>query len=47
MGPSGYISVALVDAGGPDGVGRAVDLHTKGWLPYGDGLGDQNGAALV
>jgi hypothetical protein len=47
MGPPGYISVALVDPGESDGVSRAVDLHTKGWLPYGDGLGDQNGAALV
>jgi hypothetical protein len=23
-----------VDPGGTDGVGRALDLHTKGWLPY-------------
>ncbi|MGH9156544.1 MAG: SRPBCC family protein [Acidimicrobiales bacterium] len=32
--PSVYLRVALVDPGGADGVGRAVDLHTKGWLPY-------------
>ena len=23
-----------VERGGEDGVGRALDLHTKGWLPY-------------
>jgi hypothetical protein len=32
--PSVYLEVTQVDAGGPDGVGRALDLHTKGWLPY-------------
>ena len=32
--PSVYLDVALVDGGAPDGVGRTVDLHTKGWLPY-------------
>ncbi|MEO6121961.1 MAG: polyketide cyclase [Acidimicrobiales bacterium] len=32
--PSVYLGVTLVDRGAPDGVGRALDLHTKGWLPY-------------
>lgn len=32
--PSVYLHVTVVDQGGPDGVGRAVDVHTKGWLPY-------------
>jgi hypothetical protein len=32
--PAVYLSVHQVEAGGPNGVGRTVDLHTKGWLPY-------------
>ena len=32
--PSVYLWVAVVNPGGADGVGRALDLHTKGWLPY-------------
>ena len=32
--PSVYLTVDEVDKGGPDGVGAALDLHTKGWLPY-------------
>jgi hypothetical protein len=32
--PSVYLSVNQVEQGADDGVGRAVDLHTKGWLPY-------------
>lgn len=32
--PAVYLSVEEIDAGGPDGVGRTLDLHTKGWLPY-------------
>ncbi len=32
--PSVYLSVCQREEGGPDGVGRIVDLHTKGWLPY-------------
>ncbi len=32
--PAVYLSVRLVDEGAADGVGRTVDLHTKGWLPY-------------
>lgn len=32
--PAVYLSVTLVEEGGADGVGRAVVLHTKGWLPY-------------
>src|SRR5439155_22991106 len=29
-----YLEVDVTDPGGPDGVGRVVRLHTKGWLPY-------------
>ncbi len=32
--PSVYLSVDQREQGGADGVGRTVDLHTKGWLPY-------------
>jgi Polyketide cyclase / dehydrase and lipid transport len=32
--PSVYLSVRQRDEGGPDGVGRVVNVHTKGWLPY-------------
>jgi hypothetical protein len=32
--PSVYLDVRVVDEGGPDGVGRVIDLWTKGWLPY-------------
>lgn len=32
--PSVYLSVDQRERGAPDGVGRTVDLHTKGWLPY-------------
>ncbi len=32
--PAVYLSVRLIEAGGPDGVGRVVGLHTKGLLPY-------------
>jgi len=32
--PSVYIAVRPVTEGAPDGVGREVDLHTKGYLPY-------------
>jgi hypothetical protein len=32
--PSVYLSVDQVEEGEPDGVGRTVALHTKGWLPY-------------
>src|ERR1043166_4142949 len=32
--PSVYLAVKQIDPGGPDGIGRAVELHTKGWLPY-------------
>ena len=32
--PSVYLEVRVLDEGGPDGVGRVVDLWTKGWLPY-------------
>ncbi len=29
-----YLKVDVLESGGPDGVGRVVKLHTKGWLPY-------------
>ncbi len=32
--PSVYVSTRLVAEGEPTGVGREVELHTKGWLPY-------------
>ncbi len=32
--PAVYLRVDERERGGPDGVGRTVDLHTKGWLPY-------------
>jgi hypothetical protein len=32
--PSVYLSVRRLCDGGPDGVGRRVELHTTGWLPY-------------
>jgi len=32
--PSVYLSAMIVDAGDHDGIGKVVDLHTKGFLPY-------------
>ncbi len=32
--PSVYLAVREVEPGASDGVGRVVELHTKGWLPY-------------
>jgi hypothetical protein len=32
--PAVYLTVDEVERGQADGVGRTVDLHTKGWLPY-------------
>jgi hypothetical protein len=32
--PSVYLDVDVVQPGATDGVGRVVDLWTKGWLPY-------------
>lgn len=32
--PSVYLSVRRLYDGEPGGVGRRIDLHTKGWLPY-------------
>jgi hypothetical protein len=32
--PDVYLTVREVKAGDETGVGRVVDLHTKGWLPY-------------
>ena len=32
--PDVYLAVREVKAGDASGLGRVVDLHTKGWLPY-------------
>ena len=32
--PSVYVSVTHLDPGDERGLGRVVDLYTKGWLPY-------------
>ena len=32
--PSVYLSVREIEPGDANGVGRVVELHTKGWLPY-------------
>jgi len=32
--PSVYLRVKVLEPGGKNGVGRVVELHTKGWLPY-------------
>lgn len=32
--PSVYLDVAVRDKGQPGGVGKLVELYTKGWLPY-------------
>ncbi|MDR6416898.1 SRPBCC family protein [Pseudarthrobacter sulfonivorans] len=32
--PSVYLTVVPLDPGNPDGSGKALFLHTKGWLPY-------------
>lgn len=32
--PSVYLSLEQVAEGGPGNLGAALDLHTKGWLPY-------------
>jgi len=32
--PAVYLGIRPLSEGAPDGVGREVDLHTKGWLPY-------------
>lgn len=32
--PSVYLRVKVLEPGGEGGVGRKVDLFTKGWLPY-------------
>ena len=32
--PSVYLEAERLAPGGPDGVGRAVRLRTRGWLPY-------------
>lgn len=32
--PSVYLDVQVREPGEPTGVGRVVDLWTKGWLPY-------------
>jgi hypothetical protein len=32
--PAVYLEVQVLEPGGTDGVGRVVELYTKGWLPY-------------
>ena len=32
--PAVYLAVAEAEPGGPDGVGRRLEMQTKGWLPY-------------
>ena len=32
--PSVYLDVKILDPGGEKGVGKIVELYTKGWLPY-------------
>jgi hypothetical protein len=32
--PSVYLEVRQLEPGDEKGIGRVVDLHTKGWLPY-------------
>ncbi|GEM48461.1 SRPBCC family protein [Deinococcus cellulosilyticus] len=32
--PSVYLEVKVLNPGNASGVGRVVDLYTKGWLPY-------------
>lgn len=32
--PSVYLRVTLIEPGAKDGIGKKVDLYTKGWLPY-------------
>ena len=32
--PAVYLRAEELEAGGEDGVGRRVRVHTKGWLPY-------------
>jgi hypothetical protein len=32
--PSVYLAVNQLEAGGEGGLGRVLDLYTKGWLPY-------------
>jgi hypothetical protein len=32
--PSVYVNVQVLEVGEPSGLGKVVDLYTKGWLPY-------------
>ena len=32
--PSVYLDVREIEPGAPSGVGKRIDLYTKGWLPY-------------
>src|SRR5689334_17383151 len=32
--PSVYLKAEQREKGEPNGVGKVIDLHTKGWLPY-------------
>lgn len=32
--PAVYLDVREIEPGEPSGVGKVIDLHTRGWLPY-------------
>jgi len=32
--PAVYLDVQVLEPGGENGVGKVIDLYTKGWLPY-------------
>ena len=32
--PSVYLDVKIIEKGKPGGIGKVVELFTKGWLPY-------------
>lgn len=32
--PSVYLDVQELEQGDPNGIGKVVSLHTRGWLPY-------------
>jgi len=32
--PSVYLAVKIIEPGDTNGIGKVVELHTRGWLPY-------------
>ena len=32
--PSVYLEVKTIEKGGENGLGKTIELYTKGWLPY-------------